>query len=76
MVDGLTQNGYIKRCCLAFYKEKKILISILNDTSRMSVSIKFLSMVIESPSDLKSAVISFFVLFIFGLLACYITAEL
>ena len=65
-MDGLTQNRCREGHCSASYKEK---ISRLNETSRKSVSIKFVSMAIETPSDLNGAIISFFNLFTFGPLA-------
>ena len=64
-VDGLTQNGSREVCYLAFYKEK-ICPSLRWKTSEKSVSIKFVSMVIQSVSDLNRT-ISFLILSIFGL---------
>ena len=75
-VDGLTQNGHREGCFSASFKGKNLSISRLNERSKKSVFIKFVSMVKESPSVLNRAIISFLILSIFGPLAlvyyCYI----
>ena len=60
---------------LAFQKGEYFFVARLKVTSKKSVSIRFVSMVIESPSSLNNAIISFLILSSFGPFALFIAAS-
>ena len=59
---------------LAFRKEKYFFVVRLKATSKKSVSIRFISMLIESPSPTNNVIISFLILSSFGPFALFIAA--
>ena len=60
---------------LAFRKGNYFFLAKLKVTSKKSVSIRFVSMVIESPSSLNNAIISFLILSSFEPFALFIAAS-
>ena len=60
---------------LAFRKGNYFFLVKLKVTSKKSVSIRFVSMVIESPSSLNNAIISFLILSSFEPFALFIAAS-